>query len=81
MRLIIISHWLQANLNPNNFKWYYNDLNSLNRKENKLFKKHIANKFPDSFFTYHQIRNKYFHLVSEKKKKYYKNEFKNTKEM
>ena len=61
---------------PNNFKWNDNDLKSLNRKKNKLFKNYIANKSPDSLFTYHQIRNKYFHLVSEKKNRYYKNEFK-----
>ena len=64
---------------PNNFKCYDNDLKSLNRKKNKLFKKYIANKSPDSLFTYHQIRNKYFHLVSEKKNRYYKNEFKKYK--
>ena len=64
---------------PNNFKWYDNDLKSLNWIKNKLFKKYIANKSPDPLFTYHQNRNKYFHLVSEKKNRYYKNEFKKYK--
>ena len=64
---------------PNSFKWYDNDLKSLNREKNKLFKKYIANKSPDSLFIYHQIRNKYFHLVREKKNRYYKNEFKKSK--
>ena len=48
---------------PNNFKWnrYDNDLKFLNWKKNKLKNKYIANKFPDSLFTYHQIRKSYFH--------------------
>ena len=59
---------------PNN-TWFDDELKDLLRIKNRLYKKYLLKKTPVSKHEFNKIRNKYFHVLKEKKKSHFEKIF------
>ena len=55
--------------------WYDRELLLLSRKKDRLYKIYLKKKTSISKDKYHKLRNYYFHMIKQKKKKHMQNQF------